>query len=70
MVTEWNKPRRINIQCVVFGAIPQMIMCWMCDEVTAIISFVVNLMLWHDMTFMDPEMYEPQIKVILQHQYL
>lgn len=56
MVTEWNKPRRINIQCVVFGAIPQTIMCWMCDEVTAIISFVVNLMLWHDMTFMDPEM--------------
>ena len=35
-----------------------------------IISFIVDLIAWHDMTFIDPEMYERQVEVILQHQYL
>ena len=47
-----------NTECSIWAS-PQIIMRWMWDDVMVIIIFMVNLIAWHDMTFIDPEMYEP-----------
>lgn len=58
-----------NTVCGIW-VIPHVITCWKRDEGKAIIIFTLILIVWHDMTFVDPEMYVPWVQVILQHQYL
>lgn len=51
LVTERNKPQRMKIHSVVFGPFHKIIM-W---SVMVIISFMLDLIAWRDMTFIGPE---------------